>query len=84
MSSHVAVEQQRLTDIFNLRNGTLQIKRFAQDDLEDLLCWSVIAQDRRTVWSWICDLLDVDAMAGAAEDQACSHGLREPFGLVAS
>jgi hypothetical protein len=33
---HGFIHQQRLADVFNLRDGTLEVKSFAENNLEDL------------------------------------------------
>lgn len=71
------VQQQRFADILNLGNRTLQVEGLGQNNLEDL--FKVSRVDASS--AGYPDLLDIDAVAGAAEYQACFHRLSKPFGL---
>jgi len=77
---HRLVQQQRLPNVFNLRNCTFEVECLTQDDFEDLhqLVHTLSVHSRALV----SYLLDVDTMAGAAEDQASPHSFGVSFSLV--
>lgn len=82
-SAHGLVEQQRLADVLDLGDRTPQVKRFRQDDFEDLH-ESIAVSSCPTPQNVLLatDLLYVDTMAGTAEDQARLHRARKALCLV--
>lgn len=78
---HRLVDEQRLPSVFYLWDGTLEVERFRQHDLEDLdeLSMLMSRKGKRRAY-----LLDVDAVAGAAKDETGTHGLGESSCLATS
>lgn len=73
------IQKEWLAYIFDFGDGAFQVKCLGQYDLEDL-SWSARKEKDQT--SWCSDLLNIDAVASAAEYQTCSHGFRKPSCLV--
>jgi hypothetical protein len=71
------VEEERLSNILYLGDCALEVKRFGKNDLENLwtisFCMAIKAE--------AAYLLDIDAVACAAEDEAGFHCARETLGL---
>lgn len=77
------VQEQRLADVLNLRDGAAQIEGFGEDDFEYLGAGGWLAMPEACVKEVRGGrhLLHVDAVAGAAEDEACLHCFGEASGL---
>lgn len=77
--SDVLVQQQRLADVFDFGDGALEVECLGKDNLEDLdERGQPLVQARLAVAEY---LLDVDAVAGAREDERRPHGLGKPARL---
>ncbi len=67
------VEEERFADVFDFGDCAFEVEGFGEDDLEDLaghMCQSKVGR----LGGAEIYLLDVDAMAGTAEDEAGTHG----------
>lgn len=75
----ILVEQKRLANVLNFWNGAFEVKGFGENNFEDLMNISRVPQ--RDEMGDQKNLLHVDAVTGAAEDQAGLHGLGKSFRL---
>lgn len=72
------VQKQRLADILDLGDSAFEVECLGQDNLENLLDGK---KTSARPCSEMTDLLHIDAVTSAAEDQAGLHRLCESFGL---
>lgn len=82
-SSDGLIEKKRLADILDLGYRASQIERLGQNNLEDLeeRYVSKLLRETGRMSGPMTNLLDVDAVTGAGEDQASLHGLGEALSL---
>lgn len=78
-SCHRLVEQQWLADVLDFWNGAFEVECFGENDLENLE--SMSAQSEMEGQEDGFYLLHIDAVTGAAEDEAGSHSFGKAAGL---
>lgn len=77
--SNGLVQKEWLADIFDFGNGTLEVKRLGQDNLEDLEKGQPHVPT--SVGYSITNLLYVNAVTRTRENQGSSHGFGKSPGL---
>jgi hypothetical protein len=74
------INEERFADVCDFGDGALEVESLGEYDLEDLRYMLELIHDKDKQ-NPMTDLLHVDAVARAAEDQRGAHGLCETAGL---